>query len=55
MPVADRLPDASLDVVLPAFNEAANLPDLFARLSTVLGALTPRWRLLVVDLSLIHI
>jgi len=49
MPVADRLPDASLDVVLPAFNEAANLPDLFARLSTVLGALTPRWRLLVVD------
>jgi glycosyltransferase involved in cell wall biosynthesis len=44
-----RLPSASLDVVLPAFNEAANLPGLFAQLRPVLDGLTPHWRLLVVD------
>ncbi|MCE4554084.1 glycosyltransferase family 2 protein [Roseateles cellulosilyticus] len=44
-----RLPNASLDVVLPAFNEAANLPALFARLRGVLPALTPHWRLLLID------
>jgi glycosyltransferase involved in cell wall biosynthesis len=44
-----RLPSASLDVVLPAFNEAANLPGLFAQLRSVLRDVTPHWRLLLVD------
>ena len=49
MTAVTRVPGASLDVVLPAFNEAANLPALFAQLQGVLGALTPRWRLLLID------
>ena len=49
MPSAVRLPSASLDVVLPAFNEAAHLPHLLAQLSRTLGGLTPRWRILLVD------
>ena len=49
MSAVARDPSASLDVVLPAFNEAANLPALFAQLRGVLGALTPRWRIVLVD------
>lgn len=49
MTAVTRDPGASLDVVLPAFNEAANLPALFTQLRCVLGALTPRWRILLVD------
>ncbi len=49
MPAIDRLPDASLDVVLPAFNEAANLPGLFVQLRQALTPLTPNWRVLLVD------
>jgi glycosyltransferase involved in cell wall biosynthesis len=49
MPNTARLPSASLDVVLPAFNEAANLPGLFAQLRAVLDGLTPHWRILLVD------
>ena len=37
MPTAGRDPLASLDVVLPAFNEAANLPGLLAQLRQVHG------------------
>ena len=35
--------------VLPAFNEAANLPALLERLTRLLAELTPRWEVLVVD------
>ena len=49
MPAATRLPGASLDVVLPAFNEAANLPALFTQLGLLLGRLAPRWRIILVD------
>ncbi len=49
MTAVTRNPGASLDVVLPAFNEAANLPALFAQLRRVLPALTPRWRILLID------
>lgn len=49
MPQTARLPSASLDVVLPAFNEAANLPGLFAQLRPILQGLTPHWRILLVD------
>ncbi len=49
MSAAIRDPGASLDVVLPAFNEAPNLMALFAQLRRVLGAVTPRWRILLVD------
>lgn len=44
-----RDPRASLDVVLPAFNEAGNLPGLFAQLRATLPPLTPHWRLLLID------
>lgn len=44
-----REPGASLDVVLPAFNEATTLPALLAQLRPVLAALTPRWRVILVD------
>lgn len=44
-----REPGASLDVVLPAFNEAATLPVLLAQLRPVLAALTPRWRVILID------
>jgi glycosyltransferase involved in cell wall biosynthesis len=49
MTAVTRDPGASLDVVLPAFNEATNLPALFAQLQRTLGVLTPRWRLLLID------
>ncbi|MBV8037095.1 glycosyltransferase family 2 protein [Roseateles sp.] len=49
MSAVTRDPGASLDVILPAFNEAANLMALFAQLQRVLGALTPRWRILLID------
>ncbi len=49
MPQTARLPSASLDVVLPAFNEAANLPGLFDQLRPVLAGVTPRWRIVLVD------
>jgi len=49
MSAVTRDPGASLDVVLPAYNEAANLMALFAQLRRVLGALTPRWRILLID------
>ncbi|MEO6410617.1 MAG: glycosyltransferase family 2 protein [Burkholderiaceae bacterium] len=38
-----------ISCVLPAFNEAANLPALLERLIRVLAELTPRWEVLVVD------
>lgn len=44
-----RLPSASLDVVLPAFNEAANLPGLFTQLRQTLEGVTPHWRVLLID------
>ena len=44
-----RDPAASLDVVLPAFNEAANLPALLHHLSQTLATLTPHWQIIVVD------
>jgi glycosyltransferase involved in cell wall biosynthesis len=44
-----RDPAASLDVVLPAFNEAANLPVLLPVLAKALSALTPHWQILIVD------
>lgn len=49
MSLPSRCPSASLDVVLPAFNEAENLPALFEQLRTTLADLTPHWRLLLVD------
>lgn len=49
MPAESRDPGASVDVVLPAFNEAANLPALFAQLRRALDPLTPRWRIFLVD------
>lgn len=40
---------ASLDVVLPAYNEAASLPQLLPMLAQVLEPLSARWRLIIVD------
>ena len=39
----------SISVVVPAYNEAANLPLLLAPLRTMMQAITPRWEVLVVD------
>jgi len=39
----------SISCVVPAYNEAANLPGLLARLTEALQALTPRWEVIVVD------
>lgn len=44
-----RHPGATLDVVLPAFNEAANLPGLFEQLRRTLAGVAPHWRVLVID------
>lgn len=51
MSVADplRKAGASLDVVLPAYNEAVALPALLSMLAQVLAPLSQRWRLIVVD------
>ena len=38
---------ASLDVVLPAYNEAASLPQLLPMLAQVLEPLSARWRLII--------
>ena len=46
---ARRTATPSISVVVPAYNEAANLPPLLASLQTVLAALTPRWEVLLVD------
>ena len=35
--------------MVPAYNEAANLPALLAALEPALGALSPRWEVIVVD------
>ncbi len=40
---------ASLDVVLPAYNEAASLPLLLPMLAAVLDPLSAQWRLIIVD------
>jgi polyisoprenyl-phosphate glycosyltransferase len=39
----------SLSVVVPAYNEAANLPLLLKQLTSALSQLTQRWEILVVD------
>lgn len=39
----------SLDLVIPVYNEAANLPPLFERLANDLGALNASWRAIFVD------
>ena len=39
----------SLSCIVPAFNEAANLPALLAELTGALQALSPRWEIIVVD------
>lgn len=49
MSLPARLPHASLDVVLPAYNEAVNLNALFAQLRPVLDGVSSRWRLLLID------
>jgi glycosyltransferase involved in cell wall biosynthesis len=46
---ARRTATPSISVVVPAYNEAANLPRLLAPLQTLLARLTPRWEVLVVD------
>ena len=47
--LATRAPAPSLSVVVPAYNEALNLPTLMAQLATALPALSPRWEVIVVD------
>jgi polyisoprenyl-phosphate glycosyltransferase len=39
----------ALSVVVPAYNEAANLPLLLKQLTTALSQLTERWEILIVD------
>ncbi|MCB1027882.1 MAG: glycosyltransferase family 2 protein [Microthrixaceae bacterium] len=39
----------ALSVVLPAYNEADNLPEVVSELSGVLDSLVPSWEILVVD------
>ena len=41
--------EVTISCVVPAYNEAANLPGLLTALSAALQALTPRWEVLVVD------
>lgn len=48
-PASGRDPQASLDVVLPAYNEAESLPRLLPQLAAALAELTPRWRIILVD------
>jgi glycosyltransferase involved in cell wall biosynthesis len=40
---------AAISCVVPAYNEAANLPRLLTLLTAQLQALTPRWEVIVVD------
>ena len=43
-------PDSpSISAVVPAYNEAQNLPELMPALTAVLGGLTPHWEVVVVD------
>ena len=42
-------PAASLSCIVPAYNEAVNLPSLLAELTASLAALTPHWEVIVVD------
>ena len=39
----------AISCVVPAYNEAANLPAMLAQLTAALQALTPRWEVIVVD------
>jgi glycosyltransferase involved in cell wall biosynthesis len=39
----------SISCIVPAYNEAANLPRLLAALTPALAALSPRWEVIVVD------
>lgn len=48
-PANGRDPLASLDVVLPAYNEADSLPTLLPQLALELAELTPRWQIILVD------
>ena len=51
LPAAARGPRGvpSISCIVPAYNEAANLPLLLAALVPALQALTPRWEVIVVD------
>lgn len=42
-------PEAQLSIVVPAFQEAPNLPRLAAELSDVLDKVIPSWELIIVD------
>ncbi|MDE2371723.1 MAG: glycosyltransferase family 2 protein [Burkholderiales bacterium] len=46
---AGRAAAPAISCVVPAYNEAANLPSLLRSLSAALQALTPRWEIIVVD------
>ena len=46
---ASRGATPSISCVVPAYNEAANLPALLAALTAALQALSPRWEVIVVD------
>jgi glycosyltransferase involved in cell wall biosynthesis len=48
-PTAERPARPALSCVVPAYNEAANLPGMLEELITQLGALTDRWEIIVVD------
>ena len=43
------MPPELISVVIPAFNEAGNLPDLVARLSAALDKIAPVWEVVLVD------
>ena len=47
--VPARKPNPSISCVVPAYNEAANLPQLLAVLTAQLRLCTPAWEVLVVD------
>jgi glycosyltransferase involved in cell wall biosynthesis len=44
-----RGPQPSISCVVPAYNEAGNLPSLLQALGEALQALTPRWEIIVVN------
>jgi glycosyltransferase involved in cell wall biosynthesis len=47
--VSARPDPPSISAVVPAYNEAENLPELLPLLAQVLTGLTPRWEIVVVD------
>lgn len=49
MTEASRNPRPAISCVVPAFNEAANLPPMLSGLTAQLAALTDRWEIIVVD------